>query len=261
MKREERLNQLISGLKNESLEYAQLAIPSSLPEKQKLLRALMNVRPPKPVDSTWLHLQDAELKEQLSEKGIVDINTLPRKGRYTLWQGDITRLNADAIVNAANSQMLGCFAPLHGCIDNAIHSAAGVQLRLACNELMESKGVLEPTGQAEITPAFNLPSKYVIHTVGPMVYGFEPTLQDKALLESCYRSCVECAEVNELTSIAFCCISTGEFHYPNKDAAEVALSTVSKYYTDNPQSKINTVVFNVFKDVDFEIYNRLLSND
>ena len=261
MTREERLDKLIHGLKEDCREYAQLSVPTSLPEKQKLLRALMNVRPPKPIARNWLRLQDEELQEQLILKGVVDINTLPRKGRYILWQGDITRLNADAIVNAANSQMLGCFAPLHGCIDNAIHSAAGVQLRLACNDLMQSKEVLEPTGEAEITPAFNLPSKYVIHTVGPIVYGDEPTSQNKRLLESCYRNCLECAETNGLSSVAFCCISTGEFHFPNREAAEIALSTVSQYFTEHPLSTINTVVFNVFKDTDYNIYSKLLSDD
>ena len=261
MKREERLDFLIKRLKEESTEYAHLPIPDNIKDKQKLLRALMNVRPPQPIADEWLTLQDEELQEQLAEKGVVDIDTLPRKGKYILWQGDITRLNTDAIVNAANSQMLGCFVPLHGCIDNAIHSAAGVQLRLACNSLMRNKGIPEPTGEAEITPAFNLPSKYVIHTVGPIVYGDKPTLQDKRLLESCYRSCLECAEANGLTSIAFCCISTGEFHYPNREAAEVALATVDNYFTEHPHLSINMVVFNVFKDIDYNIYSKLLNDD
>ena len=259
MTREERLNKLIEGLKEERPEYSNLSIPVAFSEKQKLFRALMNVRSPEPIDSEWLHLQDEELQEQLAEKGVVDINTLHRKGKYVLWQGDITRLNADAIVNAANSRMLGCFVPLHGCIDNAIHSAAGVQLRLACDELMERSGVPEPTGKAEITPAFNLPSKYVIHTVGPIVYTVEPTQKDRYLLESSYRSCLECAETNGLNSIAFCCISTGEFHYPNREAAEVALKTVDRYFKEHADSMIDTVVFNVFKDVDYDIYKQLLN--
>ena len=262
MNREERLNILIDGLRKESCEYAQLSIPDDVTDKQKLLRALMNVRPPKPVDAEWLELQNDELREQLQDKGgAIDINSLPRKGRYILWQGDITRLNADAIVNAANSQMLGCFAPLHGCIDNAIHSAAGVQLRLACDEIMQKKAEPEPTGIAEITPAFNLPAKYVIHTVGPIVYTDEPTNKDRQFLASCYRSCLECADDNNLSSIAFCCISTGEFHYPNKEAAKVALSTVNSYFENNPDSGISTVVFNVFKDIDYDIYKQLLSNE
>ena len=261
MKRDERLNFLIDGLKAESANYADISIPENLKDKQQLLRALMNVRPPWPIADEWLALQDEELQKQLAEKGVVDIDTLPRKGKYVLWQGDITRLNADAIVNAANSQMLGCFVPLHGCIDNAIHSAAGVQLRLACDDLMRKKGVLEPTGEAEITPAFNLPSKYVIHTVGPIVHATEPTPHDRRLLESCYRRCLECAEANALSSIAFCCISTGEFHYPNREAAEVALYTVRRYFVDHPDSKVKTVIFNVFKDVDYEIYKKLLHYD
>lgn len=261
MKREERLDFLITRLKEESTEYAHLPIPDNIKDKQKLLRALMNVRPPRPIADEWLTLQDVELQEQLAEKSVVDIDTLPRKGKYILWQGDITRLNADAIVNAANSQMLGCFAPLHGCIDNAIHSASGVQLRLACEKLMRNKGIPEPTGEAEITPAFNLPSKYVIHTVGPIVYTLEPTLKDRHLLASCYRSCLECADDNNLSSIAFCCISTGEFHYPNKEAAQVALSAVKSYFETHPDSSITTVVFNVFKEIDYDIYKKLLYNE
>lgn len=262
MKREDRLVILIDGLRKESCEYTQLSIPDNVTDKQKLLRALMNVRLPKPIDDEWIHLQNLELSEQLLEKGgIVDIYSLPRKGRYILWQGDITRLNADAIVNAANSQMLGCFVPLHGCIDNAIHSAAGVQLRLSCDNLMRNKGITEPTGEAEITPAFNLPSKFVIHTVGPIVCTIEPTMKDRHLLASCYRSCLECAEVNNLSSIAFCCISTGEFRYPNKEAAQVALSAVKSYFENHPDSTITTVVFNVFKEIDYDIYKELLYND
>ena len=222
----------------------------------------MNVRPPKPIKDDWYRLQDTELHEQLLEKGgEVDIRLLPRKDRYILWQGDITRLNADAIVNAANSQMLGCFAPLHGCIDNAIHSAAGVQLRLACYDLMLHKGFMEPPGEAEITPAFNLPSKYVIHTVGPIVCTQEPTMRDKRLLESCYRSCLECAESYRISSIAFCCISTGEYHYPNEEAAKVALDTVNTYFEKHTESVIKTVVFNVFKDIDYKIYKKMLYDD
>lgn len=259
MTREERLNQLIERLKEERPEYTNISIPVSVFEKQKLLRALMNLRSPEPIDSNWLHLQDEELQEQMAEKGVVDIYALPRKGKYILWQGDISRLNADAIVNAANSRMLGCFVPLHGCIDNAIHSAAGVQLRLACAELMERRGLPEPTGKAEITPAFNLPSKYVIHTVGPIVYTVAPTHKDRYLLEACYRSCLECAENNGLSSIVFCCISTGVFHYPNREAAEVALNTVERYFMQHADSTIDTVVFNVFKDVDYAIYKQLLN--
>ena len=262
MKREKRLDILIDVLKNENAEYANLSVPADIKGKQKLLRALMNIRQPKPIENEWLKLQDDELREQLLDKGgQIDINSLLRKGRYVLWQGDITRLNADAIVNAANSRMLGCFAPLHGCIDNAIHSAAGVQLRLACDELMQVKGRYEPTGEAEITPAFNLPSKFVIHTVGPIIYTKNPTSTDRLLLESCYQKCLECAEANGLTSIAFCCISTGEFHYPNKEAAEVALDTVNRYFDIRPDSAIKTVVFNVFKDIDYEIYKKLLYDD
>lgn len=174
----------------------------------------------------------------IKKKGTVNTDELAYKGRYAIWQGDITRLKVDAIVNAANSRMLGCFVPLHGCIDNAIHSAAGIQLRLVCNEIMNNKGHDEPTGEAVLTPAFNLPAKYVIHTVGQIVYGDRPTDEDCRLLASCYRSCLEAAESHRLESIAFCCISTGEFRFPNREAAVIALATVDSYFSKHPDSTI-----------------------
>lgn len=174
----------------------------------------------------------------------------------TIWQGDITRLNADAIVNAANSKMLGCFCPCHGCIDNAIHSAAGLQLRQECHELMQEQGHDEPTGKAKITNAYNLPCKYILHTVGPIISG-ELIKQDCELLEGCYCSCLELAAKSGLKSIAFCCISTGEFHFPNREAAEIALKTVSDFLTENSQVEIK-IIFNVFKKIDYDIYHGLL---
>lgn len=260
MTEKDRIDTLIQGLIIENPEYRNLQVPTDIPDKRKLLRALMNVRPPNPISDDWLSLEDEELAIQREEKGVVDVSELPRKGRFILWQGDITRLKVDAIVNAANSQMLGCFVPLHGCIDNAIHSAAGVELRLECAEIMRRKGEPEPTGEAVITSAYNLPAGYVIHTVGPIVRTPLPTEKDRRLLSSCYRSCLECAEANDVKSIAFCCISTGEFHYPNEEAAEVAIDTVEEYFTAHPDSIIDTVVFNVFKDIDYEIYSRLLTN-
>ena len=174
-----------------------------------------------------------------------------------LWQGDITRLAADGIVNAANSAMLGCFAPCHSCIDNAIHSAAGLQLREACAQLMQQQGHPESTGQAKITPAYNLPSKFVIHTVGPIILADrQPNEAEANLLASCYRSCLELAAQHQLNSIAFCCISTGEFHYPRKEAAQVALNTVSKWLASSGSDM--KVIFNVFKDEDLEVYKSLL---
>ena len=233
--------------------------PSDAAEQKLLLRGLLNVRPPMPVSEDFIAVQDEYLKTELERKGITDYKTLSSvsDGIY-LWQGDITTLKCDAIVNAANSKMLGCFCPNHKCIDNAIHTFSGVQLRLACDELMKEQGFDEPTGKAKITPAFNLPCKNIIHTVGPIV-GIRLTKKDCELLRSCYRSCLEIAEENKLHSIAFCCISTGEFHFPNRAAAEIAIDTVREYKQNN-QSNIE-VIFNVFKDEDYEIYRELLEKN
>lgn len=255
----ERLDYLLRHLLEERGEYADIRVPDDLSEKRKLLRSLMNVRPPVPASAEFLAVQDSYLQERLAERGITRPGDLTpvRPGLY-LWQGDITTLAADAIVNAANSQMLGCFAPCHGCIDNAIHTFAGVQLRLACAELMEQQGHEEETGKAKITPAFNLPCRYVLHTVGPIIQGWL-TKKDRELLASCYRSCLELAEKNNLRNIAFCCISTGEFHFPNDKAAQIAIQTVKAYKAET-HSQIE-VIFNVFKETDFNIYRALLGAD
>ena len=189
----------------------------------------MNIRPPQAETAEFLALQDQFLQQEVAEKGVVLLADLtPVQPQIYLWQGDITRLKVGAIVNAANSQLLGCFHPLHACIDNAIHSQAGVQLRLACAELMAKQGHLEPTGQAKITPAFNLPSAYVLHTVGPIISG-ALSAKDCELLASCYRSCLELAKQHGIDSVAFCCISTGEFRFPNREAAEIAVKTVKAF--------------------------------
>ena len=243
-----------------------MRIPSDLQGKRDLFRALRNVRMPAPVSEEFLRLQDEELQAQLQEKGVVDIINDPNTTlnsklstlNFKIWQGDITRLRVDAIVNAANSQMLGCFHPLHKCIDNAIHSAAGVQLREECHQLMLQQGHPEETGTAKITKAYNLPSKYVIHTVGPIIPNGIPTEHQKGQLASCYRSIMTCADENGLESVAFCCISTGEFRFPNELAAEIAIKTVKDYLLAHPNTSIKHVVFNVFKDMDKEIYQRLL---
>lgn len=215
----------------------------------------MNVRPPAPVSEDFLKVQDEYLQGVLAEKEVTHIQDLtPVQPGLYLWQGDITTLAADAIVNAANSAMLGCFVPCHGCIDNAIHSAAGVQLRLECARIMAQQAE-ESTGRAKITRAYNLPCRYVLHTVGPIIDG-RVTRQDRELLASCYRSCLELAATYGLKSIAFCCISTGEFHFPNELAAEIAIRTVKDYQQQNPNRM--EVIFNVFKDCDYEIYKRLL---
>lgn len=182
----------------------------------------------------------------------------PVKPGIYLWQGDITTLHCDAIVNAANSGMTGCYVPNHRCIDNCIHTFAGIQLRLACEEMMEKQGHEEPTGQAKITPAFNLPCKYILHTVGPIIYG-KLRQKDCELLASCYRSCLNLAAENGLESVAFCCISTGEFHFPNEKAAEIAVETVQEFL--QKKTSVKKVIFNVFKDTGREIYKHLLISD
>ncbi len=259
MTQEERRIWLLRYLLEESAQYGDISIPETAEEQKELLRSLMNVRPPKPVSGEFLNMQDEYLQVENAKDGFADIEELmPVKSdsRLYLWQGDITRLAVDAIVNAANSQLLGCFRPLHGCIDNIIHSKAGVQLRLKCNEIMQAQGHEEPTGQAKITPAYNLPCKYVIHTVGPIVQG-RLTKEHEGLLASCYRSCLELAEKNGVFSVAFCCISTGVFMFPNQRAAEIAVETVRNWLNETG-SKIK-VVFNVFKDIDLEIYDKLLN--
>lgn len=232
-----------------------IVIPDDGEARWQLFRALMNVREPAPVDDAFLTVQDALLRHENAAKGITDIDNLhPVTDRLYLWQGDITTLRVDAIVNAANSRMLGCFCPCHSCIDNAIHTYAGVQLRLACAELMEEQGVPERAGRAKITRGYNLPSRYVLHTVGPVVSG-QPTARDRAELASCYRACLMLAAEQGVRSIAFCCISTGEYHFPNESAAEIALKVTEAFLKSNSEMRI---VFNVFLDKDHAIYDRLL---
>ena len=231
--------------------------PDDLISQRKLLRALMNVRTPMPLEENFLKLQDEILSEETLERGIIEVESIPDvEKNIKLWQGDITRLKVDAIVNAANSALLGCFIPFHNCIDNVIHSAAGLQLRDACNKIMEKQNYPEPTGKAKITPAFNLPSKFVIHTVGPIIpMNRKPTQNEKKLLADCYINCLNLAVKNNLNSIAFCCISTGEFHFPNDLAAEIAVDTVKKFLKENNL----LVIFNVFKDLDLKIYQEIFS--
>ena len=247
---------LIQSLLKERPEYRDLSIPSESDSQRQLLRVLMNIRAPQRTDAEFLKTQDAYLQGETAAKGITDIAGLtPIQPGLYLWQGDITTLKCDAIVNAANSGMTGCYIPNHRCIDNAIHTYAGVELRLACAELMEQQGHPEPTGQAKITPAFNLPCRYVLHTVGPIIDG-RVTKEDKELLASCYRSCLELAAENGLESVAFCCISTGEFHFPNDLAAEIAVRTVKEFL--KKQTSVKKVIFNVFKDLDKAIYEKQL---
>lgn len=259
MNQVERRKFLIQELLKENPEYKGMEIPSRTEEQCNLLRGLMNIRSPKAIGDDFLTVQDEYLQEETVEKGITELTDLEylADGIY-LWQGDITTLRCDAIVNAANSGMTGCYAPCHGCIDNCIHTYAGVQLRLACAELMERQGHEEETGKAKITPAYNLPCKYVLHTVGPIVQG-TLTKRHCELLSACYRSCLELADKKDIKSIAFCCISTGEFHFPNDKAAEIAVQTV-KSYKEQTKSDME-VIFNVWKDIDYEIYRGLLDTD
>lgn len=256
MTQTERRMFLIKELLHERPEYRDMNIPANVQEQKKLLRGLLNIRMPHPASGEFIKIQDEYLRTETEEKGITDLADLtPVQNGLYLWQGDITTLKCDAIVNAANSQMLGCFCPCHGCIDNAIHTFSGVQLRAACADLMRKQGHDEPTGTAKITPAYNLPCKYVLHTVGPIVQG-KLTKKDEQQLASCYRSCLALAEQNGVESIAFCCISTGEFHFPNERAAEIAIQTV-RDYRQQTHSKVK-VIFNVFKENDLHIYRKLL---
>ena len=259
MNQQERCLRLIRTLLDETPQYRDIAVPLGAERRWQLLRSLMNVRPPMPVTDEFLRVQDEFLKEMTAEKGITDGDSLPAcpgDPHLVLWQGDITTLRCDAIVNAANSRMLGCFSPCHGCIDNIIHTMSGVQLRLACDELMRAQGHEEPTGQAKITPGFNLPARYVLHTVGPIIDD-EVTAGDEALLASCYRSCLELANQNGLRSVAFCCISTGVFRFPPDRAAGIAVQTVKEFLQED--TSVRRVIFNVFKDSDLAIYRGLLA--
>lgn len=256
MDQREKRQYLIERLLAEQPRCQSIEIPEDETEQKRLLRSLCNLRMPGRIDSDFLRVQDDYLREAIREKGITEFSELqPVEDGIWLWQGDITTLRCDAIVNAANSGMTGCYQPCHGCIDNCIHTYAGVQLRNFCAEMMARQGHEEPTGQAKITPAYNLPCKYVIHTVGPIVEG-QLTRRQEDLLASCYRSCLALAEENGCGSIAFCCISTGVFGFPQERAAQIAVQTVRDYRTDTNR-KIK-VIFNVFKDEDQAIYRELL---
>lgn len=256
MKQSERRIFLIKSLLQERTEYRDISISADAEQQKQLLRALMNVRAPQQICTEFWRIQDEYLKYEIAAKGITDVAELTpvQQGIY-LWQGDITTLKCDAVVNAANSGMTGCYIPNHRCIDNAIHTFAGMQLRLVCDNLMEQQGYPEPAGGAKITPAFNLPSRYVLHTVGPVISG-KVKKYERELLASCYRSCLELAAKNKLESVAFCCISTGEFNFPNELAAEIAVQSVKEFF--RLQTGVKKVIFNVFKDLDKNIYQKLL---
>lgn len=233
-----------------------ISVPNSETEQKRLLRSLMNIRLPKPAKSEFLKVQGEYLQTETAAKGVTDIAELvPIEKDIYLWKGDITTIKCDAVVNAANSGMTGCYYPCHGCIDNAIHTYAGIELRLECAKIMEQQGFAEPTGKAKITKAYNLPCKYIIHTVGPVIKN-RVSPKDEKMLASCYTSCLKAAEEKGIKSIAFCCISTGEFCFPNRRAAEIAIETV-RNYKEQTKSGIE-VIFNVFKSLDYEIYRELL---
>ena len=270
---EDRLDYLLEEFKKDSLWYKDLEVGEDYQEKRRALRSLMNIRMPGAMDPEVLEVQDDFLRKEAVEKGIVTLEEIPTAARQygsrrpfgdkiSVWQGDITRLQVGAIVNAANSQMLGCFHPCHGCIDNAIHSAAGIELREACSQYMEHRKVQygkayeEPTGRAVLTEGYNLPAEYVIHTVGPIVYG-SLTKKLKEDLRNCYKNILKCCVEHGIRSVAFCCISTGEFHFPNDEAARIAVAEVRKYL-EKHQEDFDRVIFNVFKDVDRELYEDLV---
>jgi len=270
MKQEERLDYLVKSLCEDSVQYKDMKVEKN--EKRMVMRSLMNIRMPKAISSEFLKIQDEFLQQESMENGIISWKDIPHiseqfgkkyehADKISLWQGDITRLKVGAIVNAANSQMLGCFVPCHKCIDNAIHSTAGIELREECNRYMKLKKEKdryyeEPTGSADVTKAYNLPCNYVIHTVGPIVHDWlTDTLRND--LRSCYQSCLQSAVDHGIRTIAFCCISTGEFRFPNEDAAQIAWRTICKYL-DVRSDKFDRIIINVFKDVDYEIYQKLL---
>lgn len=256
MTQEERRIYLIIELISEHPRCADIQIPADADNQKRLLRSLMNVRLAAPVDKEFLQIQDEYLQQANEEKGIVHIEDMTEAEQdLYIWKGDITRLGVGAIVNAANSGMTGCYQPCHNCIDNCIHTFAGIELRNFCEDMMQEQGYEEPTGQAKLTPAYNLPCDYVIHTVGPIVRG-KLTHRDEDLLKSCYEACLKLADQNGIKSIAFCCISTGVFCFPNQRAAEIAVQTVRDYKRQNDSDV--KVIFNVFKDEDERIYNELL---
>ena len=258
-----RLNYLVEEFKADSVQYKDLQTPEDTEGKRRILRSLMNIRMPRKMDEAVLAVQDEYLQERIRENGIVELADIPIiRDRMSIWQGDITRLAVDAIVNAANSQMLGCFVPMHTCIDNCIHTFAGVQLRAECARQMEQlksrygRDYEQPTALPMLTDAYNLPARKVIHIVGPIVQGRLTTSLENDLA-ACYRNTLDMCLENGLKSVAFCCISTGVFHFPNKRAAEIAVQTVTGWLSEHPGG-MERVIFNVFKDEDKAYYEQLL---
>lgn len=260
---DQRLDYLVEEFKADSIQYKDLRTPADMEGKRRILRSLMNIRMPGKMDDAVLAVQDAYLRERIRENGVIELSDIPEiRDDLSIWQGDITRLAVDAIVNAANSQMLGCFVPMHTCIDNCIHTFAGVQLRAECSRQMtllrERYGMdyEQPTAVPMLTDAYNLPAKKIVHIVGPIVeYRLTPRLEND--LAACYRNTLDLCEQNGLRSVAFCCISTGVFRFPNQRAAEIAVETVTEWIKGHP-SAVDRIIFNVFRDEDKQIYEDLL---
>ena len=268
-----RLEELLARFKEDSETYRDMRVPDEPEARRRALRSLMNIRPPRPLDAETLRLQDEYLSQRARERGVVTLAEIPTLAaaygsarpfadRLSIWQGDITRLAADAIVNAANSQMLGCFVPMHTCIDNCIHTYAGVQLRAECARQMAALRARygpdydQPTAVPMLTDAYNLPAKKVIHVVGPIVERrLTPALERD--LADCYRNTLDLCRENGLTSVAFCCISTGVFRFPADRAAEIAAQTVDAWLAENPGA-MERVIFNVFRDEDLALYEAAL---
>ena len=263
MTQDQRLRFLVEAFKADSGEYRAVTTPEDTGSRRRLLRSLMNIRRPGMMPEHVLRVQDDYLRGRAAEKGVVAPEDIPviRDG-LSIWQGDITRLSVDAIVNAANAQMLGCFVPMHGCIDNCIHSFAGIQLRAACSRQMEElrrrygPDYEQPTAVPMLTDAYNLPAKKVIHIVGPIVESRLTPALEKALAD-CYTNTLDMCAENGLKSVAFCCISTGVFRFPGRRAAEIAVQSVQSWTAGHPGA-VDRVIFNVFKDEDREYYEREL---
>jgi len=263
MTQEQRLDMLVEAFKTDSVQYKDMQTPADTEGKRRILRSLMNIRMPKKLDDSVLAVQDEYLRERIRENGIVTLSDIPvLRADMSIWQGDITRLSVDAIVNAANSKMLGCFVPMHTCIDNCIHTFAGVQLRAECNRQMNQLRIRygrdyeQPTAVPMLTDGYNLPAKKVVHIVGPIVGGLLTKTQEQKLAD-CYLNTLDLCAENGLRSVAFCCISTGVFRFPNQRAAEIAVETVSKWLNEH-KGQIDRVIFNVFKDEDKAYYEELL---
>ena len=264
MNQRERRQFLIQSLLRERPEYRKMGIPADEDEQCQLLRGLMNVRAPQRIGTDFLQVQDDYLQDETAAKGITDLADLtPVQPGLYLWQGDITTLKCDAIVNAANSGMTGCYVPNHRCIDNAIHTFAGVQLRLKCAQIMREQGYEEPVGRAKVTPAYNLPSRNIIHTVGPMTKG-KPTLEQRKQLTQCYISCLDAACEAKAKSVAFCCISTGAFGFPQQEGAQIAVQAVKAWLDSHAAGEPGAdmhVIFDVYTEQDENFYRAILGED